>query len=291
MGQVILVRKGSGEMEPFDPEKVRSAALRAGADPELVEKVVANVRNRVRNGVSTHEIYKIVFSLLKKEDEASASRFGLKHALFKLGPAGFTFETFFAEVLREHDYKTELRKVLQGAAINHEIDIVAEDKSGRYMIECKYHNVIGLRCRAPDVLYTYARFLDLLEGAESGKCPKFDAPWLVTNTKFSSDVIAYANHKKIRLTGWGFPSERSLQHLIESRLLYPVTILNSLDKFAKTRLAEANLMMVKDLLSHSEKELLQITGIPRNRMNSILTEANAIAPMEVLEKMHPEVHG
>jgi len=273
-----MVRKGSGELEPFNPDKVRSAAMRSGANPDLAERVVASVRNRIRSGATTKDIYRLVFTLLKKEDERSASRFGLKSALLKLGPAGYSFETFFSEVLHEHGYETHLRQTLQGAAIKHEIDVVAKNTNKTYMIECKYHNVAAIRCRSPDVLYTYARFLDLVEGHEMGKCDKIDLPWLATNTKFSTDVLAYASYKGMLLTGWGYPKENSLQQLIESKLLYPITILPALDKFAKTRFEAANLMLVKDLLGHTEKELLKKTGIPRKTMNAIIAEALVLVP-------------
>lgn len=278
-----MVRKGSGELEPFNSDKVRSAAIRSGASPDLADRVVFDVKNRIRSGASTKEIYRLVFALMKKEDARSASRFGLKGALLKLGPAGFPFETFFSEVLTEHGYKTGLRQILQGAAITHEIDVTAERDKDYFMVECKYHNLASLRCRAPDILYTYARFLDLKEGAEKGLCPDFSAPWLATNTKFSSDVVTYANHKGIRLTGWGYPRDGSLQKLIESKLLYPITILTSLDKFAKTRFAAADFMLVKDILSHSEKELLKVTGISRKQMNTIIAEASILVPKEELK--------
>jgi len=50
--------------------------------------------------------------------------------------------------------------VIKGKCVNQEIDVVAENPSGRYMIECKFHNVpiyTGLK----EVMYTYARFLDV----------------------------------------------------------------------------------------------------------------------------------
>lgn len=281
MTRKIMVKKGSGEIEPFNPDKVRSAAIRSGASPDLADKIVANVRNRISSGVTTKQIYRLVFSMLRKEDERAASRFGLKTALLKLGPAGFPFETFFAEVLREHGYATKLRQTLEGAAINHEIDVIAT-KEKTFMIECKYHNIASLRCRSPDILYTYARFLDLVEGSKKGKGLKVDAPWLATNTKFSSDVIKYAAYKRMPLTGWGYPKENSLQKLIESRLLYPITILRSLDKFAKTRLSDCNMMLVKDLLSNSEKDLLSKTGIPRKTMNALIEEASVLVPEDEL---------
>ncbi len=278
MSKEILVKKKSGEIEPFDPGKVRHAVLRSGASPDVADKVVSEVKDKISSGVTTKEIYRLVFQLLKREDLRSASRLGLKSALLKLGPAGFPFETFFAGVLREHGYETKTRQILRGAAIKHEIDVVAEKDGKRYMIECKYHNVSSIRTRAQDVLYTFARFLDLNEGAEKGKCPHFHKPWLATNTKFSSEVIKYARYHKMPLTGWGYPRKNSLQELIESKLLYPVTILSSLNKFAKNRLHEADLMMVKDLVSRDQKELMEKTGISRKKMNAILAEADVIVP-------------
>ena len=64
--------------------------------------------------------------------------------------------------------------ILRGHCVSHEIDIVASKQEKQYMIECKYHNMPGIYTCLKEVLYTYARFLDLVEGSQNKTCQKFD---------------------------------------------------------------------------------------------------------------------
>ena len=48
-----------------------------------------------------------------------------------------------------------------------------------------------------------------------------DVPWLVTNTKFSSDVIRYGNCVGMHLIGWKYPEDGGLEKLIDEANIYP----------------------------------------------------------------------
>ena len=272
----MWVVKASGETEKFDPEKVKRTCLKAGASEELSDKIVKEVIKKSYNGISTKDILHLALRLLSREKPHIAARYDLKGAMFRLGPAGFVFEHFIGEILKEYGYSTKVHNILRGFCVSHEVDVVATKSDKSYMIECKYHNLPGIYTGLREVLYTYARFLDLLEGAKQGLCQNFEQPWLVCNTKFSEDTIEYADCKKIRLIGWNHPEENSLKTLIEKKKLYPITMIRSLDADSMDKLSSSNFVLAVDLLRNSLKELNSITRISLKKLRTFADEAKSV---------------
>jgi len=269
----IKIRKASGEVEEFDPKKVEVAILRAGGTPGIAMQVIKKLDKKLYNGIPTRDIYKITFRLLDREQHSLASRYDLKRAIMRLGPAGFSFETYLGEVLAEHGYKVKLRQKIQGRCVKHEIDIILNKDDEHTIVECKYHNEEGYYTGLKSTLYTYARFLDLQECFREGKCENFSDVWLATNTKFSAEAIQYANCREVKLLGWRYPSNEGIEMLIESKGLYPVTILRKLDNTSKKRLSDANLLILKDLTEKDPKEISLRTGIQDHKLRKIIDEA------------------
>ncbi|MEM2864359.1 MAG: restriction endonuclease [Candidatus Bathyarchaeia archaeon] len=198
----------------------------------------------------------------------------------RLGPAGFPFEAYIAKVLERHGYETRVRTLLRGRCVSHEIDVIAEmlggDPPARYMIECKYHNRHGIYTGLKEAMYTHARFLDLREGYELGLSERLDGAWLVTNTKFSPEAFSYAECTGMRLLGWSYPPNMSLQRMIERRDLYPVTILKNIRLEEADRLSRMDLVSLNDIAKRSLGELHRVTGIPEERLSIIKMEAESI---------------
>lgn len=272
----MWVVKASGETEKFDPEKIKRTCLKAGASEELANKIVKEVIRKSYDGISTKEILHIALRLLSKEKPHIAARYDLKGAMFRLGPAGFVFEHFIGEILKEYEYSTKVHNILRGYCVSHEVDIIATKADKSYMIECKYHNLQGIYTGLREVLYTYARFLDLLEGSKQGLCQKFEQPWLVCNTKFSEDTIGYAKCKGIKLIGWSYPEDNSLESLIEKEKLYPITMIRSLDADSLDRLASSDFILAIDLLRIPLKEINSITKISLKKLRTFADEAKGI---------------
>ena len=274
---MLYVRKASGELAPFDRKKIVGTALRAGADKKLAELVASKVEKELFDGISTQEILKIALEVLDKNKPVVAARYSLKSAIMNLGPAGFAFEDFLADVLEEYGYSVKERQVFAGACIAHEVDVVAEKGKDLACIEAKYHNAPGIYTGAKDALYIYARFLDLKEGAKQGKCPAFTETWLATNTKFSADAIEYGVCKGMKLLGWNFPSGgEGLQAMIENKKLYPITVLRTLDRDSLGKLAESGLMLCKDLLERSPSEISSSSGVSERKVRALAQEAKGV---------------
>lgn len=271
----MYVTKASGVKEEFQPDKILRTCIRAGATQRLADKVVKEIEKKAYDGISTREILQMTLALLEKQMPYVASRYDLKGSIMRLGPAGFEFEELVAEILNEYSYKTSTDMIVSGECVDHEIDVIAENQK-RYMIECKYHNMPGIYTGIRDALYIWARFLDLQDGFKVGKCDHFDQPWLVCNTKFSADAIKYATCKSMRLIGWRWPKEQSLERMLEEKKLYPITVLRKLDKDSEQRLAAAKLMLCKNLVKTDIKELERITGIDGRKLNILINEAKGV---------------
>jgi len=280
----LLVIKAGGGKEKFQREKVFRTCLRSGAGRGEAEKIVKEVERKIYDGITTREILKIVLDNLEKINFRSANVYNLKEAIMRLGPPGFIFEEFMTRLLSSYNLKTERPLFISGKCINHEIDIVARGGNGRdvvYIIECKYHNVAGIYCGAKEVLYTWARFEDLNEGYQASKrneaprnektkYQKFDIPWLITNTKFSEGAICYAQCKKMRLLGWKYPEEASLENLIEKKKFYPITILRHLDDETKNKLFKNKIIFCEDLLKYDLSSLARLGRIKKNKAKSLI---------------------
>jgi len=272
----MFIIKSSGEKQEFDPEKIRRTCLRAKASPELAEKIMKAVSAEVREGMTTAEIYRLVFGLLDKQSSALAERYDLRNAIFRLGPAGFDFEKYIARMLHEYGFKTELPPILQGACITHEVDIAAEKDGRKMMMECKLRQSQEIFITIKDTMSAWARFLDLVDGANMNLCPHFDEVWIVTNSRFSLDSIRYGHCKNMVMLSWNHPKERPLPAWIEQKGLYPITILKDLPPEALARFAGAGLMLLKDFITLETGELAQKTGLKKSLVEHLAGEAQAI---------------
>lgn len=254
----MYIIKASGEKEQFQSQKIRRTCLRVGADLQLADQVVEKIKKNIYPGITSREIFRLIKKYLRQTNPTAAIRYSLKEALFRLGPAGFQFEKYIARLLKEYDYQVSLNNIVSGYCVEHEIDIIARDQTKSYLIECKYHRAAGFYCGLKEVLYTWARFLDV---NRAQKRRKFDLPWMITNTKFSESALQYATCQGIRLLGWHWPKQESLENLIEEKRLYPITILPRLTSDLEIKLANAGLIVCQDLLTDNLNRIVRKTKI------------------------------
>lgn len=280
VGEQLAVRvvKSNGQVEDFRPEKIFRTLRRAGANKKLAEEIVKKVEATIYDGITTKEILKLVKDMISEQQPSVAMRYDLKSAIIRLGPAGFAFENFVAELLKHYGYQTELRSIVRGRCVQHEVDVIAEKTDGdfiRAMIECKFHNLPGASVGLKDVLYTYARFLDLNEAAEQGRGKWFDEVWLVSNTKASSDATRYAECRGMKLICWRYPRGCGLEKMIERMALYPVTVLRSVDKITLEKLSSAGVILVKQLVALKPAQLARM-GLGKKRLSALVSEAEQL---------------
>ena len=250
--KVVTLVKASGVHETFDPEKIRFSLLHSGASAEATENVLEHLVPILHNGMTTSELYRHAFQILAKISKPVARSYSLRRAVMQLGPSGFPFEDFVAEILKAKGFECLTGQNVLGGCVPHEVDVVAWNEKKLIMVEAKFHNELGTKSDLKVVLYVKARWDDLKENVFSygGINRAITDCWLITNTKFSSTAIHYAECKGMTLIGWNYPESGSLQQMIEEERLHPVTCLTSLlEKEKKILIANGVVlcsMVIKD---------------------------------------------
>ncbi len=272
----INVTKASGIKVPFNKGKLKQSLLRSGASHEQVDEIITEVMEILVDGMSTRKIYKTAFRLLRNFSRPMAARYKLKQAIMELGPSGFPFEQFTAELLKYKGYETRVGEIVKGHCVNHEVDIIAEKGEHHFMIECKFHNLQGNISDVKIPLYIQSRFLDVEKQWKllDGHAEKFHQGWVVTNTRFSEDALKYGNCIGLHLVGWDFPKHDGLKNWIDHSGLHPVTCLTTLTRDEKQFLLDKKIVLCKML--HHNKAILEAIGVKPPRLQEVMAECSAL---------------
>lgn len=267
-----IITKASGTQVPFSEDKLKESLRRSGAANDVIDSITEEVKKYLYDGMPTKKIYKLAFGLLKKQSKPFAAKYKLKPAIMELGPSGYPFEKYFAEILKHNGFNVKVGEVVKGHCVTHEIDVIAEKEDKHFMVECKYHNAPGIICNVKIPLYIEARFRDVEKEWKKipGHGTKFHEGWVVTNTKFSSDAVQYGTCMGLHLIGWNFPENGSLNNLIENSGLYPLTCLTTLTKKEKQILLDNNIVLCREICN--KPALLQLANISESRIKNILEE-------------------
>jgi hypothetical protein len=282
MNSSVIITKASGDRVAFAPEKLENSLRRAGASDAAIEDIKKKVLGQLFEGITTREIYHIAFDLLKNKTSHIAAKYKLKHAIMELGPSGFPFEKYFAELLKHQGYKTRVGEIVQGHCVTHEIDVIAENSHKQFMVECKFHNQSGYVCDVKIPLYIQSRFIDVRseweKNPDHGK--KTYQGWVVTNTKFTTDAIQYGNCMGLHLVGWDYPLRGSLRDQIDQSGLYPLTCLTTLSETEKEKLLKMDIVLCRQL--NANPSILQKINLAAERVEHVLAESAQVCAGNVV---------
>ncbi|MCP6720258.1 MAG: ATP cone domain-containing protein [Patescibacteria group bacterium] len=271
----MLITKLSGETEQFSHSKLQRSLTNAGAPPERVKAIVREVEKGLKKGVTTQEIYRRAFSLLKREKGPFAARYSLKRAIFELGPHGYPFEKFIGKLLERKGYKVEIGKYIRGKCVTHEVDVVAKKENKHFLIESKFHNRQGTKSDVKVALYIKARFDDIQSKLKNVPGHTvFHQVWLITNTKFTSNAIRYANCVHMKMTGWNYPKRGGLEDLIEQSGLHPLTAPTSLSSPQKKALLNKGIVLCREIIE--KPRLLKEIGLRGDKHQRVIEEIESI---------------
>ena len=272
----MKIIKHSGAIVDFNPEKLKSSLLKSGASELVVRDILRQLEQEIFEGMSTKQIYKLAFGLLKKASNSHAARYNLRQSLELLGPAGFFFEKYVARLFQAEQYDVQINLTLQGKCVSHEIDVVIEKNNVVSMVECKFH---ARREAVSDVkipMYILSRFNDLKEKKFQlfAKKQPLSNCWIVTNNRFSADAIQFGNCSGLNMLSWDFPLNQNLRTKIDSHHSYPITCLTTLSLTEKDKLLILDVILVKEIINNSE--CLEKIGLSPNRIKNVLKEAAAL---------------
>jgi len=272
----MKITKRSGEQVNYVAKKLRKSLMRSGASGKVVKEIMKKIEDTLYPGITTKEIYKQAFSLLRKKHRATAARYKLRNAILELGPSGFPFEQYVAHLLEADGYATDVNVVVAGRCVNHEVDIVASKENELNYIECKFHNRSTFTCNVKTPLYINSRYIDIeSKGTDKKKLKDTNSTfWIVTNTKFTSEAKTYAQCTGIQLLSWNYPSKNALRERIDKSGMHPITCLTTMTKKEKHALLKNEVILCRHIMNDS-KPLIQI-GINKGRLAKIMGEAKAL---------------
>ncbi|MBS3056928.1 MAG: restriction endonuclease [Candidatus Aenigmarchaeota archaeon] len=215
----MIVIKGDGTKEEFSEYKIIKTCMRTGVNRNKAEEIARKIKKSTKDETRTDKIYRMILKELDKHSPVSSSMYRLRRSLSEMD--SISFEVFFMNILKKFGYKCEWNKIIAGAAVEHQVDVVAVDseKKIKYMIECKHHENTHRYCGLGDVMETWARLDDINE-----KNKLFDVAWIVVNTKLSEHAKKYCRYKNMRVTAWN--SDEPIETLIKKTNVFPITILN-----------------------------------------------------------------
>lgn len=272
----VLVAKADGTTEDFDPQKLRSSLQRAGADTATAEAIQREVEHELWNGITTGEIYSQAFARLREHKRSAAARYSLKRAVLDFGPSGFPFESYIAELFRVEGYGAKVDQIVDGAYVEHEVDVVLTKPGEEVYVEAKFHNTAGFKTDLKTVLYVQARIEDIAEAIakKKGDSAPMVSGLVVTNTKFTSKAIQYATGRGLQLIGWDYPQNGNLHERIDKAGLYPVTALTSLSTREKMALLGERIVLCNSLPDASDA--LKRAGVSGRKADTVLQEVGAL---------------
>ena len=272
----MKIIKHSGAIVEFNPEKLKNSLLKSGASSTVVANIMKSIQEQVYDGITTKQIYKMAFALLKKTANSHAARYNLREAIRALGPAGFFFEKYIARIFAYEQYSTVGNLILQGKCISHEIDVLIKKNDIISMVECKYHAGRETPSDVKIPMYILSRFNDL----KDKKHPIFTLKdtvsgcWIVTNNRFTADAIAFAKCSDMQLLSWNYPENNNLKTKNDTQMLYPVSCLTTLTFGEKDRLLVLDVILVKEIINNSDT--LEQIGLSPIRIKNVLKEASEL---------------
>jgi len=272
----MKIVKHSGSIVDFNRDKLKSSLLKSGANKNVVDNVLQAIEKQIYEGISTKKIYKLAFGLLKKNCNANAARYNLRTAIQMLGPAGFFFEKYVARLFLSEGYLAQTNLFLSGRCVGHEVDVVIKKNDWIEMIECKFHPKSETNSDVKVPMYILSRYNDLKDRSHSifTKKDKISGCWIVTNNRFTSDAMAFAQCSGLKLLSWDYPQKESLRVRIDEGQLYPVTCLTTLTLAEKDKLLMRDVILAKETVNNVK--LLEEIGLSPIRIKNVMKEASEL---------------
>ena len=284
MTRMPIISKADGTKEIFNPERLVVSLERCGAGAYAAQRIAESITNTVAPGTSSKEIYTRAFALLRREARPVAARYALRRALLELGPSGHPFEDFVSHLFRAEGWQVETRKTIQGKCVPHEVDFYASHPEQNTFIaaELKYHNDPGYKTDLKIALYVKSRFDDIFDCDSSIRACPIDRGLLVTNTKFTSEAIAYAECSGVELLGWGYPVNENLFTHMSRAKVYPITTLTGLSRAEKWLLIEHGVIAVDEIME--DRRRLDVLHLTSERIGEVLGEVEGLLALPSISR-------
>lgn len=274
---VSFVTKADGSTQQYSREKVMQTCLRMGADPETAQHVTMQVERRLYDGVPTSRVLHLIFSFLRKSKPAVKHLLDLRRGIGLMAPKP-EFEVFIQQVLMHNGFQVQPNTVLRGLCGEHEVDALAYKNGLTYFVEAKHHEDYHALTGLDESRIARAILEDVTEGYTTGVTKtKIDRAAIITNTKYSVHALTYGACRGIVQIGWSSPQGSALQDAVETYKLYPLSCLRGVTIETRLRLAEAGIVLIKQVLEHDTAFYERKIGLPQSTVLSLLEKASYTA--------------
>jgi len=275
----ILVKKADGKKELFDEKKLKGSLRASGAEKKVIDEIIYDIVEVCYDGITSDIIYKMAFRLLKNKSKSASIRYNLTNAIYLLGPEGFAFEVFLAEIAKTMGYKkVQTGKKIRGKCMEHEMDVVGERDGEMLTLESKFHNSRSKKSDLQVILYMKARFQDI-ENSSYYKGKK-SRQVIVTNTKFTDNAKRYAKCSGTEVVSWDYPKKNLHDYILESNV-HPVTALVSLPKAARKDFIDKGIITIKHLAENNYKKLEDCKFLSHINIKKIKEEIQEFFPDKI----------
>ena len=247
-----------------------------GATQETAEAIADEIESRLYDGITTRRILQMIYRRLKKHKPVMKLQTDLRRSLSLLRSAP-DFERYIQLLLSENGYKVTPNQIIRGRCVEHEVDAVATKDGKTCIVEVKHHYKYHTPTSLDVSRISRAVFEDLTEGHQLGHNNlKIDYAMIVCNTKLSEHAKRYANCRNIKHISWSSPQNQDLQTMIETKKLYPITILKTLNPTTRNKLTSNGIILLNQLAGKNIVELRRQTGISKQKLAPLIDSAKAI---------------
>ena len=267
----IFVKKSNGDKEIFDEKKLKKSLRMSGASKQVIGDIIHGIEEIAYNGITSDIIYKIANKILREKSQKAALRYDLTNAVSLMGPEGFAFEIFLAEMVKKQGFKKVMTgKKIRGKCMVHELDVIGESETEKITIEAKFHNSRSKKSDLQVVLYMKARFQDILESGYYGE--KKPRQIIITNTKFTDKAKKYAKCSGTEVISWDYPLKKNLHDYILESNIHPITALVSLSKNNKNEFLKKKIVTISMLSKNNFEALYNSKSLSKKEIVNIIKE-------------------
>ncbi len=270
---MVLVTKADGSVEPYSREKVVRTCLKMGVGRGEAEDVADYVEQRLYEGVSTGEVYRVIMQRLRKHRPEIAFRRDLRAAISLLRPKP-DWELFVRMLLAKDSYRVEGNRLLRGRCVENEVDGLLYSGSEIILLETKHHANPHTKTALDIPREARSIFEDVVEGYELGyHAVKPTGTVIVCNTKLTEQAVQYANCRGIRFISWKYPTGRGLEDLIEMHNVYPTTLLSEVSGAVEAALGDAGIVSLGQLAAGDPSYLARLSGVDKAKLQGLIKRA------------------
>jgi hypothetical protein len=244
-----------------------------GASREVADQIAQKIENTLYEGITTREILRTIFALMRKPKPAVKHLFDLKHGISLMEPKP-EFEAFVRVILAHSGFTVQSNMILRGLCGEHEVDAIATKDGLTYIVEAKHHVTYHALTGLDESRIARAIIEDLTDGYKQGATSiKIDRAMIITNTRYSNHAVVYGGCRGIVQVGWDSPDGFGLRELVEKYRLYPLSCLRGVSWETRQRLVEVGIVLIKQLLEQDSAYLQRRIGLSRQEVLSLMEKA------------------